>query len=323
MKKELTKSKIKDRSNIHDLYYKDVFSNKIYGLKFLKFVLTPSQFDLFNWDTLHSEMETLVSPEGRERRTDLIFSVRPKGGRKDQRTKIIFLIEHKAQTYNDLLFQLLEYQSLIYKKEQVPIIPIVFYHGKTKSFNQPLKFHDALKGFSPSLRKKFGKHILSFEPILLNIHDFIIGQDKKTRSLAPTLFILQKIWNLNKDILEKFFVLGEHLNVAERKWQVEKAVDYIHRIDPHFTWKIIASIEEKIITEEEERIMPPLRQTLDEVREEGEQRGRQKGRQEGRQEGRQKEKEQMAVKLLREGTNVEFVKKITGLSQKEIEKLKK
>ena len=65
--------------------------------------------------------------------------------------------------------------------------------------------------------------------------------------------------------------------------------------------------------------MPPLRQTLDEVREEGEQRGRQKGRQEGR----QKEKEQMAVKLLREGTNVEFVKKITGLSQKEIEKLKK
>ena len=53
--------------------------------------------------------------------------------------------------------------------------------------------------------------------------------------------------------------------------------------------------------------MPPLRQTLDELR----------------QKGRQEEKKQVAVNLLREGTNVEFVKKITGLSQKEIEKLKK
>ena len=61
--------------------------------------------------------------------------------------------------------------------------------------------------------------------------------------------------------------------------------------------------------------MSLLKQTLDEVREEGEQRGEQRGR--------QKEKEQVAVNLLREGTNVEFVKKITGLFQKEIEKLKK
>ena len=310
-----SKSKTKDRSNIHDLYYKDVFSNKVYGLKFLKFILTPSQFDLFSWDTLHSEMETLVSPEGRERRTDLIFSVRPKGGRKDQKTKIIFLIEHKAQTYSDLLFQLLEYQALIYTKEHVPVIPVVFYHGKTKQFNQPLKFHDVLKGFSPSLRKKFGKHILSFEPILLNIHDFTIGEDKKTRSLAPTLFILQKVWNLNKSIIKKFFVLGEHLSFKEKKWQVEKAVDYIRRIDPSFTWKLIALIEEDVIKQKEERVMPPLTQTLDEMKQEG--------RQIGRQEGVEKKQREIALSMLSDDLNVDIIKKHTGLSLKEIENIKK
>ena len=305
------KSNTKNRSNLHDLYYKDVFSNKVYGLKFLKFILTPSQFDLFNWDTLHSEMETLVSPEGRERRTDLIFSVRPKGGRKDQKTKIIFLIEHKAQTYSDLLFQLLEYQALIYAKEHVPIIPIVFYHGKAKRFNQPLKFHDVLKGFSPSLRKKFGKHILSFEPILLNIHDFTIGEDKKTRSLAPTLFILQKVWNLNKSIIKKFFVLGEHLSFKEKKWQVEKAVDYIRRIDPSFTWKLIALIEEDVIKQKEERVMPPLTQTLDEMK------------QEGRQIGQQEVLEKVVRNMLKSDLSADIIKQFTGLSLKEIEDIKK
>ena len=42
----------------------------------------------------------------------------------------------------------------------------------------------------------------------------------------------------------------------------------------------------------------------------------------GREEGREEVKKQVAVNLLKEGTDVEFIKKITALSKREIESLK-
>ncbi len=93
---------------------------------------------------------------------------------------LLLIIEHKSYKDKNLLFQLLEYQAVMYKKLPVPIIPVVFYHGKIKTFQKPLKFHDALEGFLPSVRKEFAKHILNFEPILLNVHDLDVKKQSKT-----------------------------------------------------------------------------------------------------------------------------------------------
>ena len=178
-------------------------------------------------------METFFTSEGSEKRTDLIFSVKFKGGRKGQKAKIIFLIEHKSYKDKNLLFQLLEYQAVIYKKEPVPIIPVVFYHGKTKTFKQSLNFHDALEGFLPSIRKKFAKHILNFEPILLNVHDLDVKKQSKTQPLAPIIFVLQRILSLDEKTVSELFTISGPLNLEEKKDQMAKVVDYIKRFDPH------------------------------------------------------------------------------------------
>ena len=237
----------KQQDNVHNNFFKDFFSTKRYGVEFLKLVLRPSQFSLFNWDTLRSEMETFITPEGSEKRTDLIFSVNLKGGRKGQKVKIIFLVEHKAYKDKKLLFQLLEYQAVMYKKESVPIIPVVFYHGKTKTFKQSLSFHDSLEGLLPSVRRKFEKHILNFEPIFLNIHDLDIEKQSKTQSLAPILFVLQKIWHLDEKTVSELFTISDRMSLKEKREQMAKAVDYIGRFDPRFTWKRIALIEQKTV----------------------------------------------------------------------------
>ena len=264
-------------------------------------------------------METFVTREGLEKRTDLIFSVKFKGGRKGQKAKIIFLIEHKSYKDKNLLFQLLEYQAVMYKKEPVPVIPVVFYHGKTKTFKQSLKFHDALEGFLPSIRKKFEKHVLNFEPILLNVHDLDVKKQSKTQTLAPILFVLQRILNLDEKTVSELFTISNRLNLKEKKDQMAKAVDYIRRFDKNFTWKRIALIEQKTVKNEEGRIMQLFKSTLDEAVE----KGMQKGIQKGIQKGRQDERREFALKLIQGGVDFEIIKKSTRLSEEEIKFIEK
>ena len=301
----------KQQDNVHNNFFKEFFSTKRYGVEFLRLVLRPAQFNLFNWDTLRSEMETFFTREGAEKRTDLIFSVKFKGGRKGQKAKIIFLIEHKSYKDKNLLFQLLEYQAVIYKKEPVPIIPVVFYHGKTKAFKQSLKFHDALEGFLPSIRKKFEKHILNFEPILLNVHDLDVKKQSKTQPLAPIIFVLQRILSLDEKTVSELFTISGPRNLEEKKDQMAKVVDYIKRFDPTFTWKRIELIEQKTVKNEEERIMQLFKSTLDEAREEGIEKGI------------QKEKKKVALKLLQGGADLRLIKESTELSEDQIKEIEK
>ena len=58
------------------------------------------------------------------------------------------------------------------------------------------------------------------------------------------------------------------------------------------------------------------------IKEEGIQEGIQKGIQEGIQKGRQEERQQLVLKMLQEKADISFVSKVTGLSEREIKKLK-
>ena len=49
---------------------------------------------------------------------------------------------------------------------------------------------------------------------------------------------------------------------------------------------------------------------------------KEKGRWEGRQEGRQARDKEVVLNMLKEKTDISFISKVTGLSEKEIKKLK-
>ena len=136
---------------------------------------------------------------------------------------------------------------------------------------------------------------------------------------SPTLFILQNIWQLDKDKVSEFFKLGRRLSFEKRKFLIEKAVDYIQAYDPTFSWKLLLAAEAKVIKKEEDRVMPPLQYSLDKAREEGEKKGLHTGRREGRQKGLQT----VVLKMLQKSTDIAFISEVTGFSKQQIKKLKK
>ncbi len=300
---------------IHDIFFKEIYADKRYSLDIFKLVLTPSEFSLFNWKTLKSEMTSFVDTQQREKRMDLTFSVKLKRGK--QTARILFLLEHKSYRDDDLLVQMLEYQTGIYRQTRNPVIPILVYHGKEKKWRGVLNFQDSLVGLTPTVRRKFQKNILNFTCKLLNIRELTIQGAAKKLVTAPVLLILQQIWKLDVSKVEELFLLSRRLPDSERRDLMMKAINYIRKNDPGFNWRRLIEIEEKIITHEEERIMFSLKDTLDEMME----KGIKKGRQEGREEGRTEERKKIALKLVKKGLELEDVAESTGLPKNDLEKL--
>ena len=298
---------------IHDIFFKEIYADKKYSLDIFKLVLTPSEFSLFDWKTLKSEMTSFIDTEQREKRMDITFSVKLKRGK--QTARILFLLEHKSYRDDDLLVQMLEYQTGIYRRSRNPVIPILVYHGKEKKWRGVLNFQDSLAGLTPTVRRKFKKNILNFTCKLLNIRELKIQGAAKKLVTAPVLLILQQIWKLDVRKVEELFLLSKNLPDGERRDLIMKAINYIRKNDPGFNWRRLIEIEEKIITDKEERIMFSLKDTLDEVREEG--------REEGIQEGKQEEKKKVALKLLQGGADLRLIEESTELSEEEIKTIEK
>ena len=301
-------NKKSSKHSIHDLFFKEVYSNKRYSLDIFVLILTPSEFSLFDWDTLKSEMTSFIDHDQKEKRMDLVFSVKLKRSKKTAR--ILFLLEHKSHQKNDLMVQMLEYQTGIYQKSKTPVIPIIVYHGKEK-WRKSLRFQDSLEDITPSIRRKFGKNILDFNCRFLNIAELNISAKTNKLVSAPVLLVLQQIWRLNERTVGRFFILSNNLSLKDRTDLTMKAVNYVRKNDPSFTWKRFVEIEKNTIKNEEDRVMFSMQDTLKEEREEG------------RKEEREKERKRFALSMLKDYFNVEVIVKHTGLLEKEIQTLAK
>ena len=303
----------KKSTNLHDLLFREVFSEPRYCLDIFRLVFKPKVFDLFNWKTLRSEATVVIDEAMKEKRTDLTFSVGVKGSRK--RAHVIFLLEHKSEHDKDLLLQLLEYQVAFYRKNpNDPIIPILLYHGKKKEWRHPLNFQDNIKNMTEGIRREFGKDILNFNCQLLNLHKVNTLRGKaKTLVTKPILFIMSHIWNVNESVLAQLFEISKGLGKSERSYLLEKSADYARRYNRKITFEMLGDIEKKVVKQEDQRIMALLTTTAEELKNEGREEGREEGRVEGRVE--------TAIQMLKGGLSIDEVKKYTGLADQVLEKL--
>ncbi len=307
---------------LHDIFFKEIYTQPKHCLDLFRLIFTPQEMALFNWNTLKSEVTTFIDQDSKEKRTDLLLSARLKEAQ-NKTVGMLFLVEHKSSQAPNIHQQLLEYQTSIYKKTKLPIIPIVIYHGRQKQWNKPLAFQDSLKSFEGALRQAFGKNVLNFSYRLLNISKLNI-RDKKIESLLsrPVLFILQNIWNLEYSTIRDLFKLSKVISIGKRRQLIDKVADYIDRYDPNFSWNVVRSIEAKTITNKEERVMAPLQYSLDEAKQEGMLAGMQKGKLEGKEEGRQENMRQVIANMFQENADIPFIAKVTGVSEEEVKKLK-
>ena len=104
-------------------------------------------------------------------------------------------------------------------------------------------------------------------------------------------------------------------------------------------FSVIREAEAEVIKNKEDRVVPLVEQYVElqsrkaiekakkvSLREgllKGRLKGRQEGRLEGRQEGRQEGVKKVVLKMLKEDVDLRLISKITGLSKREINKLKK
>ena len=322
----------KIKSFIHDFFFREVFSHIKYALDIFRLILTKEEFKLFDWSTLTCELTSFFDEEGREKHTDLPFSVYLKNSKK--RVKLLFLLEHKSWQDPKAMRQMLSYQTGMYERANDPVIPVFVYHGKAKEWRGPVDFHGFLN-WTPELKRKFGKNVLNFTPRWLNIQALDMEKEAKGLTSRPILYTLKHIWKLDEVKVRELFILGQGLSSKDREDLIGRAVDYMRRYDRSFNWRVLRSIEAKTIKRKEGRVMTPLLQiSLNEAMEkgvkkgwhkghqEGMQQGRQQGMQQGRQQGMQQGRQQVVLNMLKKQAEMAFISEVTGLSEEEIKKLK-
>ena len=265
----------------------------------------------------------IKNKESREQRMDLLVSALFKKSKR--RGRILFLIEHKSHDDPDLMKQFLSYQNGIYQQTQDPVIPVFVNQSPNRTWKGPKDFHGYLNNFDGELRECFKDNVLNFRPRVLNIQSLDVKKEAGSLTVRPILYIMRHIWNLDESKVRELFTISEGLSAEDRRFLVDRAVDYIRRFDPHFSWEIVKEVDQTI-KEKEGRVMPPLQISLDEAQEKGwklgQVDGRKKGRQEGLQEGMQQGRQQVVLNMLKKQAEMAFISEVTGLSEEEIKKLK-
>ena len=302
--------------NLHDRLFRDVYSKERNSMDLFRLIFTPYEFGLFDWETVHAEFTEFWDEELREKRADLIFSVKSKGSERD--VQIFLLLEHKSGQDANLLQQMLEYQTRMYSRQNSSIIPILIYHGKQKEWNNALRFQDSLPEMSPALNQAFGTHILDFTCKLLNLRDEDVQQKTNHLVTGCILFILSKIWSVDEETVKELFRIGSKLDESDRRDLIEKAVNYIQQYNRAFSLELIKKIERETI-EEDKRIMSIVQYAREMERKEGREEGREEGLEEGLEEGIN----QVAKEMIREGVDVSKICQYTKLTPEHVEKLQR
>ena len=349
--------------NQHDAFFKDILANIDHARIFIKAILPKHIASMFNWAELEPQKDTFITPEGEELRADALFKLLFKQGTKDD--YVFLLLEHKSSQQAGINSQLRKYTDHITdqlhgdQKIPHPVIPIVFYHGKTA-------WTQARRVGTTSVPKHYRKRIRPFMQehyILFNVASKELPQlpnplpDKLTDSqiVHIYLYVLRNIWRGTDEIRKNFSFLTElyiaDVNMAEKivyylsnhhKMTKDDILEIVNPAGKEKTMLTYTEMTEQMRQESMQEGMQKgwqggmqkgwqggMREGIQKGRQEGMQKGIQKGRQEGRQEGIEEGVERgeskamhtLARNMLTEGLAVETIMRITGLSEQEVRAL--
>ena len=253
-------------TNSHDKYFKEVFSKKEEATAFLKGSLPKELVRNINFDSLVPLKDSYVDEELKESFSDLVFTCKYKGKKE---IKIALLFEHKSKPEQYPHFQLLKYliklweADLKQKQSPVPVIPIIFYHGKEK-WNKK-KFAEYFKGIDEQLLPFLPSFDYHLEDLSQYTDEQIVKRynEIKTRTallLMKNIFNEQLLRNkvrvifvesnkiVNKETGEKFFTATFYYlfsNVEKGYKEITKEIETITTKGGDMAMTIAMQLEEK------------------------------------------------------------------------------
>ena len=307
------------KASYHDLLFKMCLENIQCTKEFFSLALPKKILDLFNWEKLQEEKDSFPN-----KRADLVFSVPYKDLKNPSKelkneSRVFFLIEHKSKYDPNTFFQIFTYKNKLMeksykqKKKARSVISILFYHGKTpwnpkKTFHSEM-FEDFMEKLPLDLRENHGVFIL-------DIHDpkvkaAIQNPDCKIRGFLK-LFLDGRNLESNEALLYECVSLFKSWE-GDREESALVVWSYIRSVNPGISEELLKKVERRAI---KNGIFPEggnmnVRDLI-----------RQEGIQEGREEGIQRI-QQIVSNMFQNNLDVSFISKVTGLSKKEIKKLKK
>ena len=316
---------IQKTPNPHDRFFKRFYSQPQFAIELFQLIFSQKELSAYDWKNLKTENNMLEN-----KIADLIYSVPLK---KDPKVtlKIFILLEHKSRYDPHLFTQLLHYQILLHEKiireigKPMPIIPVLFYHGK-KPWTWRVSFQDAYFG-SSKIPIESRVNMLNYQLKLLDTHDPKVQkvfQNKHFKSRGA-LNLLSKIWTLKPKVSELKKVLTSFSDFSGRDDDlILNAVDYLKSVlgMSQDLWEQVEreSIEEGILNKG--GYMDIREDMKQEAKMEGIQEGIRRGKKEGRQEGRQEGRREVILNMLKKRFDISIISEVTGLSEEEIDKIK-
>jgi predicted transposase YdaD len=206
-------------NNEHDVGYKYLFGNKRVFLQLL------NTFVKRDWvkelDELHLQKveKSFILQDFNEKEADIIYELKTE----EQDVYFYILLELQSSVDYSMPFRLLQYMYELWrdiikntdqrefksKKFKLPVIvPIVLYNGQNK-WTAPLAFKDYFHQ-----GHLFGKQVLNFEYILLDINR--MGQDQllSNNNLISSIFYLDRTVKSEEEIFRRLYTISpvlEHI----------------------------------------------------------------------------------------------------------------
>ncbi|RME91687.1 MAG: Rpn family recombination-promoting nuclease/putative transposase [Candidatus Hydrogenedentota bacterium] len=301
-----------DLNNPHANFVAQNMSDLAIAKEVLQAFVPPAMANAMDWNTLKLEKDSFVTEELKELYLDMLFSCKLKEGEKIQ---FYFLFEHKSHPDYGAPDQLLRYLSQIHtsQKEKVPVIPVLFYHGR-ENWNIKSSYKE---NFNIPEDSFIQNYVLNFQYILISLNSALL--DKLQVSIRTKAFLkILTIWELDIKKLEQY------LQEIAPLFFVDDGIEFLYtlfryiygtsNIQPEEAKKVV----KRIAAGKEEIAMTTAELLIKQGKAEGKAEGRAQGRIEGRIEGEKKAKLETARRMKAKGYSVEDILSLTGLAKNDL-----
>ena len=308
--------------NAHDKFFVKIFSNIENIRSFLKIALPDPILKELDFSSIEFDLKSYITGEIKGFFSDMVVKLQMQMEEKKKiDTDIYFLFEHKSYQDKKIFIQLLKYMYLMWQKdidnEDPPrlIIPIVFYHGKTK-WKMSQSFNDQFE-----VNKEVKKFLLNYKYILFDTNSWDL-EDKRNEKLRDNVNLIAYLFLLKSTFERGLNSIKELIDFWHRKGLTGdtdlllSSLNYIVSIKDIKPDELIRILKESEIQGGE--IMPSLAQRwLDQ----GFEQGIEVGRLEGREEGEKKGRIETAKKLIKNEVSLDVISRATEIPKKELKKI--
>ena len=308
----------------HDALFSSTMSDLRVAKSFFREHLPSNILELTNLDSLQICKESFVDKELRKETTDILYSVNL-----SKKTSYFYLLaEHQSKPDKWMPFRLLKYMCRVMehhikdlKYKHLPVIvPLVFYTG-SHPYNYSTDLFDLFDDPNDLARKVF------LSPFTLVEVNKLKDEELKQQPYSGWMSLMYKhiatrefifhFEEILKDIAQVFTDLDDKL--------LDSLLEYaVIGSDNDEIGEVQELVSRLLSPQHGEKVMTLGQRLYEQGIEKGMQQSKnlyQQGIEKGIQQGVQKKTIETATILLQEGTDLQFVERITGLPKSQLEKL--